>query len=140
MFLQGFFTFGLSYVCTYSAEQYLVSALVAVLFALMVFWTPDLQPHPVWHRDCLAYLGRRRGRHGRRILLFFHSIAAAWSEISPAAVGRFLFGLVLALTATIASSAGTVVVAKVREQSSNLLLTMAWSMLWGTLLVLAYSA
>src|SRR4051812_23167060 len=38
--LQGMLTFGLSYVCTYGSEQYLVSALVAVLFALMVFWNP----------------------------------------------------------------------------------------------------
>jgi drug/metabolite transporter (DMT)-like permease len=38
--LQGFLTFGLSYVCTYNAEEHVVSALVAVLFALMVFWTP----------------------------------------------------------------------------------------------------
>ncbi|MFS2021866.1 EamA family transporter, partial [Massilia sp. CT11-108] len=36
---------------------------------------------------------------------------------------------------TIASSVGNVVVIKVREQSSNVLLTMAWSMLWGSLLV-----
>ena len=32
------------------------------------------------------------------------------------------------------------IVTKVREQSSNLLLTMAWSMFWGTALVLAWTA
>mgnify|MGYP002135210748 CR=1 FL=1 len=32
LMLQGFFTFSLSYLCTYSSEQYVVSALVAVLF------------------------------------------------------------------------------------------------------------
>ena len=36
--MQGLLNFGLTYVCTYEAEGYLVSALVAVLFALMVFW------------------------------------------------------------------------------------------------------
>ena len=40
--LQGCCSFGLSYIGTYFAEQYVVSALVAVLFALMVFWNPIL--------------------------------------------------------------------------------------------------
>jgi len=138
VFVQGFFTFALAYVCTYSSEQYLVSGLVAVLFALMVFWTPICSrllfgtaiAWRTWAAGTVAVAGV--------ILLFFHSIAAAWSEIAGGGPGRFLFGLVLALTATVASSAGTVVVAKVREQSSNLLLTMAWSMLWGTLLVILW--
>ena len=34
MLLQGVATFAISYVCTYTSEQYLVSALVAVLFVL----------------------------------------------------------------------------------------------------------
>ena len=38
LFLQGLLNFGVSYVCTYAAEGTVVSALVAVLFALMVFW------------------------------------------------------------------------------------------------------
>jgi drug/metabolite transporter (DMT)-like permease len=41
--------------------------------------------------------------------------------------------------ASIASSAGSVVVTKVREESSNLILTMAWSMMWGALFVAAFS-
>ena len=47
----------------------------------------------------------------------------------------FLLGVVLALAATIASSAGSIVVGKVREQSSNLILTTGWSMFWGTCMV-----
>src|SRR6218665_4039144 len=42
MVVQGAATFALSYICTYTSEQYLVSGLVAVLFALMVFWNPIL--------------------------------------------------------------------------------------------------
>jgi drug/metabolite transporter (DMT)-like permease len=138
MMLQGFLTFGLSYVCTYGAEQYLVSALVAVLFALMVFWTPICSRiafgTPIgwrtWAAGAVAMAGVA--------LLFSRSIASAWQEILAGGRGHFLLGLVLALVATIASSAGSVIVGKVREQSSNLFLTMAWSMLWGTSLVLAY--
>jgi drug/metabolite transporter (DMT)-like permease len=71
-------------------------------------------------------------------LLFWQSIGAAWHDIALGGSGHFLLGLALALVATIASSAGSVIVGKVREQSDNLFLTMAWSMAWGTALVLAY--
>jgi drug/metabolite transporter (DMT)-like permease len=136
--LQGFLTFGLSYVCTYGAEQYLVSALVAVLFALMVFWTPICSRvafgTPIgwrtWAAGAVAMAGVA--------LLFSRSIASAWRELLAGGNGHFLLGLALALAATIASSAGSVIVGKVREQSANLFLTTAWSMLWGTALVLAY--
>ena len=133
--LQGFFTFGLSYVCTYMSEQYVVSALVAVLFALMVFWNPIFNriafgtqiTWRTWAAGGVAIAGVT--------MLFFHSIAASWSSIMSGGSGTFLGGLALALTATLASSAGNVVVIKVREQSKDLILTMAWSMFWGTTFV-----
>lgn len=135
MFLQGCATFGLSYICTYTSEQYLVSGLVAVLFVLMVFWNPLLNrlafgtpvSRRTWSAGVVALCGV--------VLLFYQSIHGAWIEVRGGGSGHFLLGLVLAFTATIASSVGNVVVIKVREQSSNVLLTMAWSMLWGTVLV-----
>jgi drug/metabolite transporter (DMT)-like permease len=135
MMLQGAATFALSYICTYTSEQYLVSGLVAVLFALMVFW------NPIFNRIAFGSpLGWRTWAAGvvaicGVTLLFFHSIAGAWSEIRSGGNGHFLLGLILAVCATLASSVGNIVVVKVREQSDNVLLTMAWSMLWGTLLV-----
>ncbi|HEX9174245.1 MAG TPA: DMT family transporter, partial [Telluria sp.] len=139
LMLQGFMTFGLSYVCTYESEQYLVSALVAVLFALMVFWTPLfgrlLFGTPIaartWSAGAAATLGVT--------LLFWHSIGGAWHDIQLGGSGKFLLGMGLALVATLASAFGSVVVAKVREQSPNLILTMAWSMFWGTSLVFAWT-
>jgi drug/metabolite transporter (DMT)-like permease len=136
LMVQGFLTFGLSYICTYSAEQYLVSAFVAVLFALMVFWTPLcarlLFGTPigwrVWAAGSVAVAGV--------ILLFSRSIYAAVADINAGGKGHFLLGLALAVTATLASSAGNVVVSKVRAESANVFLTTAWSMAWGTLLVL----
>ena len=138
LMLQGFLTFGLSYVCTYNAEQYLVSALVAVLFALMVFWTPICSRMlfgtaigwRTWSAGAVAMAGVG--------LLFSRSIGAAWRDIVAGGSGHFLLGLALALVATFASSAGSVIVTKVREQSANLLLTMAWSMFWGSAMVLAW--
>jgi drug/metabolite transporter (DMT)-like permease len=135
MILQGCATFGLSYICTYTSEQYLVSGLVAVLFVLMVFWNPLLNrlafgtpvSRRTWSAGAVALCGV--------VLLFYQSIHGAWTELLGGGKGHFLLGLALALTATIASSVGNVVVIKVREQSSNVLLTMAWSMLWGSALV-----
>jgi drug/metabolite transporter (DMT)-like permease len=129
--MQGFLTFGLSYVCTYNAEQYVVSALVAVLFALMVFWTPLLSrlvfgaaiPRKTWTAGVGAMAGV--------VLLFWHSIAGALQGTQ----GHMLLGLVLGIGASIASAAGSIVVGKVREQSTNLILTTGWSMFWGTCMV-----
>jgi len=138
MMLQGAATFGLSYICTYQAEEVVVSGLVAVLFALMVFWTPLLgrlfhgtQIAPrTWGAGAVATAGVA--------LLFWHSIGQAWRDLQTGGSGHFLLGVVLALVATIASSGGSIVVSKVREQSTNVMLTTAWSMLWGTLLVVFY--
>jgi drug/metabolite transporter (DMT)-like permease len=139
MLLQGFLTFGVSYVCTYNAEQFVVSALVAVLFALMVFWTPICARmslgSPISHRTWSAGGGAIVGV----TMLFWQSIGAALHDLSHGGAGSFLFGAVLAVIASVASSAGSVVVTKVREESSNLILTMGWSMLWGALFVAAFS-
>jgi len=133
--LQGFFTFGLSYVCTYNAEQYVVSALVAVLFALMVFWTPICSRiafgTPIASRTWAAGIAAMAGV----LLLFWHSIAGALHDMGQGGKGHFIVGLVLGIGASFASSAGSIVVGKVREQSSNLILTTGWSMFWGTCMV-----
>jgi drug/metabolite transporter (DMT)-like permease len=136
--LQGFFTFGLSYVCTYNSEQYVVSALVAVLFALMVFWTPICAriafgtriPGRTWGAGAAAIAGVT--------LLFWHAISGTLHGSQPGSQGgqdHLLLGLVLGIGASIASSIGSIVVGKVREQSKNLMLTTGWSMFWGTCMV-----
>ncbi|MDY0975375.1 EamA family transporter [Massilia sp. CFBP9012] len=139
MALQGGLTFGISYICTYESEQHIVSGLVAVMFALMVFWTP------IWSRIFFGTaISRRTWACGAVAtigvgLLFWHSISDAWQELKTGGDGHFLAGVVLALAATLASSAGSIVVNKVKEQCSNLPLTMAWSMLWGASMVAVWS-
>jgi drug/metabolite transporter (DMT)-like permease len=133
--MQGFLTFGLSYVCTYNAEQYVVSALVAVLFALMVFWTPLLSRivfgTPIPRKTWTAGVGAIAGV----VLLFWHSIEGALHGTQAGGQGHMLLGLMLGIGASIASAAGSIVVGKVREQSGNLILTTGWSMFWGTCMV-----
>ena len=139
MILQGFLTFGLSYVCTYNAERFVVSALVAVMFALMVFFTPICArigfgkaiPARTWSAGSAAIAGV--------FLLFYHALAGAMDELRAGGNGVFLVGVLLATAASIASSAGSVVVAKVKQEAKNLPLTMAWSMLWGSLMVTAWT-
>jgi drug/metabolite transporter (DMT)-like permease len=136
--LQGFFTFCVSYVCTYNAEQYVVSALVAVLFALMVFWTPICAriafgtpiPRRTWGAGATAIAGVT--------LLFWHAIGNALRDLGQGGQGHFILGLALGIAASIASSAGSIVVSKVREESNNLVLTTGWSMFWGTCMVAAW--
>jgi drug/metabolite transporter (DMT)-like permease len=135
LILQGCATFAVSYICTYTSEQYLVSGLVAVLFALMVFWNPILNHFTFGSALSLRTWAAGAVAIGGVTLLFYHSIFGAWNDILSGGNGHFLLGLVLAVCATIASSVGNVLVIKVREQSDNVLLTMAWSMLWGSLLV-----
>ena len=139
MLVQGFFTFALSYICTYNAERFVVSALVAVLFALMVFWNPICSRiafgTPIAWRTWAAGLVAITGV----AMLFSHPLGAAFNDISGGGNGTFVLGLALAVTATIASSAGNVVVSKVREHSGNLMLTLAWSMFWGTCIVACWA-
>lgn len=116
-----------------------MSGLVAVMFALMVFWTP------IWSRIFFgtAISGRTWACGAVATvgvtLLFWHSIGDAWQELQTGGDGHFLAGVVLALAATMAASAGSIVVNKVRQQCSNLPLTMAWSMLWGASMVAVWS-
>jgi drug/metabolite transporter (DMT)-like permease len=135
LMLQGFAAFALSYICTYSSEQYIISGLVAVLFALMVIWSPIAErllygtpfTWRIWAAASLAICGV--------VLLFFPTIRNNFQASNTLAAPHFLLGLGLAFIATLASTAGNLVVVQIRKQSHNISLTMAWAMAWGTLWV-----
>ncbi|MBC7416064.1 MAG: EamA family transporter [Herminiimonas sp.] len=144
LILQGLLNFGLSYVCTYEAEGYLISALVAVLFALMVFWNALgarllFGTTLTWQMLCAALVSI-----GGVGLLFSHSLQQVWQSVALGAAGtgsasgdgHFMLGLGLAVAATLSSSAGNMVAVKVgREHDNNVVVTTAWAMLWGMLSV-----
>ena len=138
LMLQGFFTFSLSYLCTYSSEQYLVSAMVSVLFALMVIWSPIAEriffksplSGKIWLAASISMLGV--------VLLFYPSLREQWEmtqNLQAKPSENFLWGLCLAFVATIAATFGNLAVVKVKENTNNLFLNMAWAMFWGTVFV-----
>jgi drug/metabolite transporter (DMT)-like permease len=133
LMLQGLTVFALSYICTYTSEQYLVSALVAVLFALMVIWGPISEriffgialTLRIWVAAFLSISGV--------VLLFLPALKGNLTSIQSGHGGYFIFGLGLAFIATLASTAGNLFAVQIRKHSNNVLLTMAWAMTWGTL-------
>ncbi|GAC1406326.1 MAG: EamA family transporter [Burkholderiaceae bacterium] len=133
--IQGMLNFGLSYVCTYQAEAYLVSALVAVLFALMVFWNA-VGAHFFFGT---ALTGRILCAALLSIcgvaLLFWSSLVQTWQAIDAPAGnnGRVvLLGLTLAVISTLSASAGNMVAARVgRQPGSNVFVTTGWAMFYG---------
>ncbi|MBI3713266.1 MAG: EamA family transporter [Burkholderiales bacterium] len=137
--LQGFFTFSLSYVCTYSSEQYLVSALVSVLFALMVIWSPLLEhvfyARPlnwrIWCAAAVAITGV--------VLLFFPALREQFFSVQHTRDKNFVLGLVLALIATLASTMGNIVLLQARKHETGVLASMAWAMTWGSVWVACYA-
>ncbi len=135
LILQGFASFAVSYICTYTSEQYLVSALVAILFALMIIWSPIAErllfgTPLTWRIWCAALLAI-----SGVVLLFLPSLSSHLKNLKTHHSGQFMLGLGLALTATLASTGGNLIVRQIRKQSDNVLLTMAWAMGWGTLLI-----
>jgi len=138
LMLQGVLNFGLAYVCTYIAEGYLVSALVAVLFSLVIFWNAIgarlcFGTRITWQMVSATVLSM-----SGMVLLFSEPLAAAWHAITTGSTAgdKLLVGLAFALAATIFSSAGNMVSVKVgRMHQNNVCVTTAWAMLWGTLFV-----
>ena len=137
--LQGFFTFSLSYVCTYSSEQYLISALVSVLFALMVIWSPLLEhvfyARPLnWRIWCAAVVAITGV-----VLLFSPALREQFFSDQHTQDKNFVLGLVLALIATIAATMGNIVLLQARKHETSVLVSMAWSMTWGSFWVACYA-
>ena len=140
LIMQGVLNFGLSYVCTYTAEGHIVSALVAVLFALMVFWNAlgarlFFGSRITWHTACAALLSITGVA-----LLFSHSLQGAWQPKPGSNSAGFLLGLALAVGATLSASAGNMVAVQVgRAHQNNVLVTTAWAMFWGMLSVVIWA-
>ncbi|MEP7083720.1 MAG: EamA family transporter [Betaproteobacteria bacterium] len=132
--LLGMLQFALNYVFVYLAEEYLTSGLVAVVFAMMVFWNL-LGAHfffgLVLSRRLL--IGAGCGLIGVA-LMFWPELAEVRGDMAQ------VKGLAFAILGTLGASAGNLWSQRLYSQGLRVLPCTAWSMLYGTLSVALYCA
>jgi drug/metabolite transporter (DMT)-like permease len=132
--LTGAVQFGLNYMSTYEAERHLPSGLVAVLFSLMVFTNALggalMFGQRITRRFVLAGLVGVLGV----ALIFWPDIASARAR--PDA----LLGVALGLCAITFASLGNMLTLRMTRRGSGLVPVLAWSMGYGTLLMLVAGA
>jgi len=132
--LLGVLNFGLNYVLVYLSEGYLTSGLVAVLFALLVFWNlagarvffGSPAPRAVVAGAALGLLGVA--------LLFWPDLAG----LHPAP-GRGL-GVALALLGSLVASAGNLFSQRLYGRGVPIIPSTAWAMGYSSLAVALYCA
>jgi len=123
----GVLLFGLNYIATYSAQQYISSALNATAFSTMVwmniinariFLGTRIEPR--------VYLGAALGMVG--IVTLF------WPEVSQLSLSdKTIYGSALCLAGALLASFGNIVSQKAQHQQLPVLQSNAWGMFYGAL-------
>ncbi len=121
----GVLLFGLNYIATYSAQQYISSALNATAFSTMVwmniinsriFLGTRVEPR--------VYLGASLGMSG--IVILF------WPEVSQLSLSdKTVYGSALCLSGAMLASFGNIVSQKAQLQQLPILQSNAWGMFYG---------
>jgi drug/metabolite transporter (DMT)-like permease len=134
MAIQGFFMFGISYVCVYLAEGDLASGLVAVVFSVIVFWNIiGMRLFFATPVNPVTLFAAALGVAG--IVLVF------WSEIASfSASGEAVRGLMFALAGTVAASLGNMTALRNQRHTIPVVPLMGWAMFYGTIFIAAYAA
>lgn len=121
----GVFLFGISYSLVYLAEQYVVSAIVAVVYAASAF--VNLIAFRVLvgvKARLISWLGAALGVAGVALI--------AWSEIAAAATSeRAAIGIGITVIAVLLASAGNVAARRGEEAGASVPSLTAWSMAYG---------
>ena len=125
LLLTGVIQYGLNYLGTYHAEQYLASGLVAVLFTLMIFtnaiggmlYFGEAHSRRFWTWGVVGVLGVA--------LIFWPDIAA--TEASPQVLG----GVALGLMAISFASIGNMLTLRLTRGGMPLIPLLAWTMGYG---------
>lgn len=134
--LLGFLTFSLAYVLIYLAERHLPSGMVAVMYALMVFWNAFaarlIFGTPLTRKMMLAAaMGV-----GGVVCLFWPDLMAAGGMASSFDTKA---SIAMVLVATLSSCVGNMVTTANARKEIAVLPSSAWSMAWGALFVAAYA-
>jgi drug/metabolite transporter (DMT)-like permease len=131
--LTGLLMFGINYVLVYYSEMFLTSGLLAVVFSTMVFMNVA---------GARIFFGTPlRAEVAGGAALGFAGIALVfWPELAHFSQGGDAFtGLVLGLLATTAASLGNMTIVRVQKAGVPVVQANAFSMMYGTLGVLAYA-
>jgi len=130
--VQGLLQYALNYVLVYLAEGSLTSGLVAVVFVLMAVWNLA---------GARLFFGRRQSAS----IVFGAAAGMAgvtlvfWPEVSRLRVAASeQRGIVLAVLATLVSSAGNLWSERMYSREMAVVPSTAWAMLYGSLAVVAY--
>lgn len=128
-FLVGLVTFGVNYPFVYLAEQWVTSAVVAVVFASMSFLNLIGFRIAFGQRaPLLAWAAAGLGITGVGLL--------SWGELAQAQLDtRALFGLALTFAGVVASVIGNVFARKNEEAHAPLIASTGWAMLYGALVL-----
>lgn len=130
----GIATFGINYPLVYLAEQWVTSAVVAVMFAAMAFLNliafrltfGQRAPLQSWSAGALGIAG---------VALM------SWGELIDAGLdASAVFGLMLTAGAVVASVTGNVFARKGEQVGTPLIASTGWAMLYGALLVSVFCA
>ncbi|MCG8463229.1 MAG: EamA family transporter [Xanthomonadales bacterium] len=130
-FLLGVFLFSFNYIGTYSAQQYISSALNAVTFSTMmwmnvinsrIFFKTQIEPR--------VYVGAALGMVGIIILFWPEIREVSWSDST-------IIGMSFCLGAAAMASFGNMVSQRAQRQQLPVLQANAWGMLYGTLITTA---
>ncbi len=132
--LAGVVQFGLNYMSTYEAERHLPSGLVAVLFSLMVFTNALGGALLFGQRVTPRFVGAALVGVAGVALIFWPDIASARAK--PGAP----LGVALGLCAISFATLGNMLTLRLRRQGAGLVPVLAWSMAYGTLLMLCAGA
>lgn len=124
---QGLFMFCLNYILTYHSEKYLVSALVAVVFTLLLYFNMAGQWLFFRIKPEKSTLGASLLGLGGIFLIFKDEV------FSFEASRDWLWGLLLAILATLSASAGNMFASAGMRRGIPLLQGMKYSMLYGCL-------
>jgi drug/metabolite transporter (DMT)-like permease len=132
-FLLGLTLFGFNYICAYGAQQYIPSAMNAVLFATIVWINVPLSrlffatPWE-WH----VLLGAALGMAGV-VVLFWPALSGSGGEQTR------LLGVAIALCGAVAASLGNMVAHQAQSERLPVLQSNAWGMLYGALITGAFA-
>jgi len=124
----GLFLFSFNYIATYTAQEYISSALNAVVFTTMM-WMNIINARLFFRTriELKVYLGAMMGLAGLLVLF--------WPSISDVSLtDRTLVGAGLSLGGALFASLGNMVSHKAQQEGLPIIQSNAWGMLYGTLI------